>query len=56
MSRRLRATRIKCEQLVNVTQYFGYQYSDGASVFPTTALDYTDHGGTASDRVVVYTC
>ena len=46
----------KCERWVNVTQYYGYQYSDGASVFPTTALDYTEEGGTVSDRVLVYVC
>ncbi len=48
----------KCEQYVNVTRYDGYVYSPdgGATVFPTTALDYTTPGDTVSNRVVVYTC
>jgi hypothetical protein len=47
----------ECERFVNVTSYNGYLYSpDGATVFPTTALDYTQTGDAPTDRVVVYTC
>lgn len=47
-----------CEQFVNVSQYSGYVYTPdgGDSLFETTALDYTEDGGTPTDRVVVYTC
>jgi hypothetical protein len=55
--RRLNRETFQCERLVNVTQYFGYDYSaDGTTFFRTTALDYTEQGDPPSDRVVVYVC
>jgi hypothetical protein len=48
----------ECEQYINVTRYGGYVYTPdgGATVFETTALDYTTPGQAPTDRVVVYTC
>lgn len=48
---------VDCEQLMNVTQYFGYEYDDGfGGTVLTTALDQTEPGDTAGARVVVYAC
>jgi hypothetical protein len=56
--RRLNRETFQCERLVNVTQYSGYRYSPdgGTTEFGTTALDYTEQGDPATDRVVVYVC
>ena len=54
----LKRDAFQCEQVVNVTSYDGYLYSPdgGATVFGTTALDYTDTGDVPTDQFVVYTC
>ena len=56
--KKLNRDAFKCEQLVPVTSYSGYLYTPdgGASVFETSALDYTESGDTPSNQVVVYTC
>jgi len=47
-----------CEQLMDVTQYFGYEFDnqDGSGTFLTTGLDRTEPGDTVNVRVVVDTC
>src|SRR5918992_1875196 len=56
--RRLNRETYQCERYVNVTQYSGYRYSPdgGTTEFGTTALDYTEQGDPATDRVLVYVC
>ena len=48
----------QCEKWVNLTSYGGYVYTPdgGATVFETSALDYTIQGDAPSDKFVVYTC
>ena len=43
-----------CEQYVDVTSYFGYDYNGVPA--STSALDYTDPGTAPTDRMLVYTC
>jgi hypothetical protein len=47
-----------CEQLVDLTQYYGYLYSpnNGATVQLDTGLDYTAPGVAPSNTYVIYTC
>ena len=48
----------KCEKWTNITSYSGYIYTpdNGATTFPTSAIDYTESGDARSDKMVVYTC
>lgn len=48
----------RCERYVNITAYDGYVYTPdgGATLFETTALDYSQEGDPASGRFLVYVC
>lgn len=50
-------TTFTCEQLMAVSQYFGYRYDDGGGGdFPTTALDLTQVGEAPGALAVIDTC
>ena len=53
----LHTSYYNCEQLVDVTSYFGYEYGDGeGGTVETSALDFTDEGDFADEQVVVWVC
>lgn len=43
-----------CEEIVPVTQYFGYDYN--GNIGATTALDFTDPGDPVDEEVVTWIC